>query len=282
MKRIIVATDLSERSDRAIDRAIQLANKFAAPLTILHVVDEDLPTPIANQQHETARQNLRDHISSIAGAGTAKIDISIQFGRDWIEILRQAEAGQAELIVLGVHRERGLEGLFRGTTVERALRNGDAPVLVVKNRAAREYRRVIVGVDFSVYSRRAVEFALHFAPDATIHLVHAFDFPFKSFLAGPESRSGMRQRDEVELVRMIDHEMSGFLAGLEADMGRIEKVMQEGGPDEVIAAKVTALDADLLVLGTHGRTGVAHAFLGSIAEMFLADPPCDVVAVKAW
>jgi nucleotide-binding universal stress UspA family protein len=78
--------------------------------------------------------------------------------------------------------------------------------------------------------------------------------------------------------------MSGFLSGLEGNLsGRsIGQVITHGDPHDVIREQVDALGIDLLVMGTHGRTGVAHAVLGSVAESFLTNPPCDVVAVKAW
>ena len=81
---------------------------------------------------------------------------------------------------------------------------------------------------------------------------------------------------------MIDQETGHFLAGLETGSVQMEKVMRVGGPQEVIHGQVVERGADLLVLGTHGRTGVAHALLGSVAEWFLTNPPCDIVAVKAW
>ena len=58
--------------------------------------------------------------------------------------------------------------------------------------------------------------------------------------------------------------------------------MEEGAVREVIGRQVSRLNPDLLVIGTHGRTGVAHAFLGSVAEDLLKNPPCDVLVVKAW
>lgn len=282
MKRILVATDLSERSDRAIDRAILLARHFRATLTVVHVIDEDLPASVADKQQRAAKASLRDHLASIAGAKDLEIAMTVDFGKDWTGILRQADAEESELIVLGLHRETGMEGLFRGTTVERVVRNGDVPVLVVKNRAARDYGKVVVGIDFSVYSQRALDFATGFAPDARTYLVHAYDIPFRSYLSTSDPESEVSQRHDAQITGMIGQEMTHFLAGLQAKPARMNTVTREGGPQEVIRGQVSELGADLLVLGTHGRTGVAHALLGSVAEGFLTDPPCDVVAVKAW
>ena len=81
---------------------------------------------------------------------------------------------------------------------------------------------------------------------------------------------------------MIDEEMATFLASLEVNEPKLHRVMQEGSAQEVLHRQISRLEPDLLVIGTHGRTGVAHAFLGSVAEDLLRAPPCDVLAVKAW
>ena len=81
---------------------------------------------------------------------------------------------------------------------------------------------------------------------------------------------------------MIEDEMAGFLAGIKGSPPRIEQIMEEGVAREVIARQVDLLKPELLVIGTHGRTGVAHALLGSVAEDVLNNPPCDVLVVKAW
>ncbi|MEX2616040.1 MAG: universal stress protein [Alphaproteobacteria bacterium] len=282
MKRILVATDLSERSDRAIGRAILLAKTLSARLTVLHVIDDDLPASVAETQKQVAGQSMREHLASIPGAKDLDTNLVVGFGKDWSKILQQADTEQSELVILGLHRKSGLGSMFRGTTVERVVRNGDTPVLVAKNRPTRDYRVIVVGVDFSIYSRRALEFALDFSKNSRIQLVHAYEIPFKGFLPSANTHAEMRKRDETLFREMVDQEVEVFLAGLDAQRGRIEIVVSEGDPHSVINAQVAALDADLLVLGTHGRTGVARAFLGSVAEGFLTDPPADVVAVKAW
>jgi nucleotide-binding universal stress UspA family protein len=59
-------------------------------------------------------------------------------------------------------------------------------------------------------------------------------------------------------------------------------VLRRGAVGEVLREQIATLKPDLLVVGTHGRTGVAGAVLGSVATGLLSDPPCDVLAVKAW
>ena len=127
-----------------------------------------------------------------------------------------------------MHRGSQLADMFRGTPVERIIRPSKIPVLLAKETVRAPYSNVMVGVDFSVYSRRAVEFVVRFVPGGCFRLV------------------------------------------------------QEGMVREVLQRQIGRQKPDLLVIGTHGRTGVAHAFLGSVAEELLREPPCDVLAVKAW
>lgn len=281
MKRLLLATDLSARSDRATDRAVALARHFGASLTILNVVDDDLPARVADHQKLCAEEILSEQVGRLTDLGAATVSSRVVFGQDWKSVVDYADHEDVDLIILGLHRSER-EGLFRGTTVERVMRHSAVPVLVVKDRATAPYQRVAVGIDFSIYSRRAVEFAVRFAPQARIHLIHAFEVPFKGFLSGLTSVERTKKKHELQFAQLIDEEMSGFLSGVNVTGVRLEKRIREGAPGMVIAQEVAALKADLLILGTHGRTGVAHALLGSVAETFLNDPPCDVLAVKAW
>ena len=152
----------------------------------------------------------------------------------------------------------------------------------MKERVNDAYRRIMVGVDFSVYSRRAVEFAVKFVPNGDFHLVHAYDVPFKGFLYGHDVRREVNEQHEAQFKDMVEEEMAVFLASLQEGAPKLERVMQEGTVREVIHRQIGLLKPDLLVIGTHGRTGVAHALLGSVAEDLLKAPPCDVLAVNAW
>lgn len=101
-------------------------------------------------------------------------------------------------------------------------------------------------------------------------------------LASGEIQDKVDKQYEDKFEQMINGEMAMFLVGLKTNAPNLERVVQEGMVREVIQRQTGRQKPDLLVIGTHGRTGVAHAFLGSVAEDLLKDPPCDVLAVKAW
>jgi nucleotide-binding universal stress UspA family protein len=115
---------------------------------------------------------------------SAQADVSVVFGEHYSTIIDMAEKENADLVVVGKHRQDALLDLFRGSTGERLLRFGARPVLVVKDRATIPYLRALVAVDFSSCSRKAWLFALELFPDAQFELMHAFDIPLPGAASG--------------------------------------------------------------------------------------------------
>lgn len=269
--RILAATDLSARSDRAIERAVLLAGETGAALTVLHVVDADLPARTADRQVDDARRLIGAHVASLPGATAITCDSRIVFGKDHVDVLAVAEEVKAGLVVLGIHRNETRE-LFRGTTAERVIRDGVTPVLLVKARPAGPYRRPLVAVDFSECSAIAVEFAARLLPGRKFDLVHAFDTPYKAFLADESNRR--------EASRTHHEQMEEFVLRHCAHLQpRPVQIVRQGSVRQVIRDQVEHLRPDVLIVGTHGRSGITRAVLGSVAEDLLSQPPCDVLAV---
>ncbi|MFP4269069.1 MAG: universal stress protein [Alphaproteobacteria bacterium] len=161
------------------------------------------------------------------------------------------------------------------------MRTCAVPVLIVRDPVKGPYERVLAAVDFSVFARRAVEFTLGFLPNAEVELIHAFNVPFGGFLKGEDTRDQMVAEIDARVRKLLDEEMATFLAQLDDAAGQLRGVMLEGGVREVLIARVQQTALDLLVIGTHGRSGLAHAVLGSVAEDLLRSPPCDVLTVGA-
>lgn len=277
--RMLVATDLSARSDRAVERAVAMAWSTGAALTILHVVDADLPVRLADRQAAEARTLIAEYVATVPGRDAVAPAIEVVFGRDHRDIADIAAKMGAGLIVTGVHRNETPE-LFRGTTVEHLIRGGPCPVLMVKAKPLRPYRRVVIGVDFSECSRRAVKFAVRLLPDSEFHLVHAFDVPFKAFLSGDEIRREASKGHQEQMDSFVGEDFSAFRTASQVAPARLFQIVSQGTVRQVIQEQSERLKADLLVVGTHGRSGIAHALLGSVAEDLLSRPPCDVLAVR--
>lgn len=282
IQNLLVATDLSPRSDRALERAWRLALDHEAHLTVLHVSDEDLPEQIANNRQEEAVYLIKEQVSSFGREAEQHVAVKVVGGNAMHGILDEAEKTGADLIILGTHRRDFLGDFFTGTTVERVIRYANRSVLVVTAPVADPYRRVLVGIDFSVHSRKAAEFALRFVKNGEFFLSHAYDVPYGGFLSGQSAEEEIADNRKARMEAMLEQEMATFLKTLPSPPARIEPMLRRGGVSEVLCGQVTALKSDLLVVGAQGSSGIAQSVLGSAATRLLSDPPCDVLAVKAW
>ncbi len=136
-----------------------------------------------------------------------------------------------------------------------------------------------------MYSRAAIRQALQIAPDARFHLVHAYELPFRGFLAGQSVASEAAYAERLELNAFLKEEMDALerrARDLGSVPGKVETTIAEGDPRAVLRDVCTRTNADLLVLGTHGRAGVSRAIWGSVAADMLEEPPCDMLIVRPF
>jgi nucleotide-binding universal stress UspA family protein len=196
-------------------------------------------------------------------------------------ILRTAAAMKADLIVMGAHRKQLLQDIFVGTTIERVIRTGPYPVLMVNNEVKQPYRTVLAAADMSEPSANAVRAAesAGLIGDGRVTLLHAF-VPLgkgKMSMAGIERArideyvAGERERAMNELVT--------FLAASKLADRRWSLRVEEGSAFEVISRVVEEMTPDLVVMGTHGRSGIIKVLLGSVTEKALRSLDVDILAV---
>jgi universal stress protein E len=281
MKKLLVATDLSSRAERALARAMRLAREHRAELRVLYVIEGDLPAHLAEAQRVEAERILAGRLQAMAGEAKVSSSVSLARGKPFAEILREGASWPADLIVIGTHQADLLQDMFRGTTAERVIRQGHIPVLVVRKEALDDYQRAVVGIDFSLHALRAAQCAFRLAPKAQFHLVHSFLSPFPHFLYG-DARAQAREMHTQAMNRAVDEELTAFLSRFGDQAPTIHRLVVNGLAQEVLLATASQLGADLLVAGTHGRTGIARAVLGSVATDLLQQASCDVLVAKAW
>ena len=278
-KKILLATDLSPRCDRALDRATSLAAEWHARLVVLHVLPE--PASVTNlpswRRPTDPRLEARKRVHRDVGdAEGVEIDVMVERGEPSSLILSVVERLGSELIVTGVARDETLGRMMLGTTVEKVVRETHVPMLVVKSRPRGIYRNVVVATDFSEGSRRALETALALLPAARVILFHAFDVSYEGFI---DDR--MAAREAVAEQAMT--ESRSFLAATPevAASGRsIETLCEYGEISALLEDLAQARGVDLVVLGTEGRSGLAHALLGSVAQRVLNRLSIDMLVVR--
>ena len=278
MKKILMATDLSSRCDRALQRAVALAEQFGAQLRVLHVVQEAFLEAMTAQQVSIARKAIEEQIAAINKSESANVEPHIIRGLDYEDIIREAESYHADLIVLGIHRHQRPE-LFQGTTIERVVRYGSTPVLMVKNTVTGPYRKALVGVDLSDQAKAALRHAARLTSGGVVQLIHVAHRPFVGFLSRDTQNRAVREQGE-QISSVIDDWIKEVSEQLGEKRPQFETLLRDGIVAATVRENAEALKSDLLTIGTHGRTGISHAIVGSVAEDLLASAPCDVLVVR--
>jgi nucleotide-binding universal stress UspA family protein len=279
--RLLLATDLSARCDRALDRAAQLAGEWKAELIALNV--QEAPTAPDQMlswasgeddegRHRIARQQLHRDLAGL----DVQVDVRTARGGEVPAIIREAAADSASgLVVTGVARSEPFGRFLLGSTVERLARTLPTPLLVVRTRARGSYQRIVVATDFSDSSRHALHAAARFFPGRELVLYHAYQLPL-SGIAGATTPA--RTGQDIETG-----ECAAFLAAsdLPADVrSRLRVVVGQGALETALCQYVREQEVDLVVMGTHGRSGLLDVLLGSTASRLLDWLPCDTLIVR--
>lgn len=280
MKRILAATDFSTRAHRAIRRAAILARQSGAELTLVHIVDEE-PESLAALEVAESHKILDEQIASVPELRGVPCRGIVEIGPPHDAIMKAAAAVGAHLIVMGSHRRQLLRDVFVGTTIERVIRGGACPVLMVNSEAAQPYARALAAIDLSDTSANALSSAsgLGILDNTHLTVAHAFSAIAKSKLALADvPRERITAYVETEQQRATT-ELQSYLTSLALDAANSSYYVAEGDPVPVISKAVDTIGPDLLIVGTHGRSGVARMLLGSVAEELLRTLEIDILAV---
>jgi nucleotide-binding universal stress UspA family protein len=283
-RRILFATDLSARCDRALDRSVALANAWRAELLVVHVLEqpEDLHDARLQQRLPSWRQPIdtatlvREQIRQDMLPATVNFGEVIEQGEPAHAILRTAQSYACELIVTGLARDETLGRFSVGGTVKRLLRRSDVPLLVVRGRARSHYQRIMVGTDFSDCSRHALQTALQLFPDQRLTVFHAYDAPHVRFAGNP---GALQQAYGNMTAEVCDDflQTSGIPVERRA---AIDQLVEPGSPRRLIHQYARDRGVQLIVLGTHGRGALTELFIGSTTREILASLPCDALVVR--
>jgi nucleotide-binding universal stress UspA family protein len=279
---ILVGLDATGRADPALSAALELGKRLGAPVRGLHAVPP-LPVALAGGELIPVAAGLdrsildawdarvRARIGGRLGAGARGFELATRFGSAASILLDEATAHDARLIVLGPHQKRGLIDFGR---TARAVLAG-APCSVWQQvREPTPVRRVLAAVDLSDASAGVIATARDLCAlfSARLEVLFVFQPPDPALLAVDEAALPANW-DVAALRRSAQADFERLLAGIDWKGVPHESTRVEGQPADEILAR--ARQADLLVLGTHGRGRLLSFVLGSVAYAVLraAEPP---------
>lgn len=265
-KKILLATDLTARGDRPFARTTMLAKQWKADRTILFV---------SSGKKEVDLEKVEAQLIQTYGTDADNCNLVINYGKPPKIIAETALQLESDLIIVGAARHNNISDFFLGTAVDHLVHHAAAPVLIVKQRPRADYSRILVATDFSNFSVNALQTALRLFPAARIELVHAFHVAYEAWLKSDGVAAEMRAEAEREMQQFMDD-----LELAENDRARITTQLIEGNLHQSVYTRLDNGNADLLVLGTHGRGGFVQATIGSRASEMLGWSPVDVLMVR--
>ncbi len=278
-ERLLLATDLSPRCDRALDRSVQLAKSWQAELKVLNVVDAPkAPDQILAWATGDEAQDPRLEALAQINQDLAHLQIEanvalIRSGNVAETIRRVAHDSKAGLVVTGVARDEPFGRFLLGSSVERLARTLERPLLIVRNRTYGAYRRIAVASDLSAGSRTALQAATRWFAGSDVALFHARAQPkgLASAPSGADPRPASAADQELCAQFVVD---SGIPP---ADVTQVVAV--EGALESTLTQYVRRHAVDLVVMGPHESAGFLDALMGSSLDRLLQWVPCDVLVV---
>ena len=287
--RILIPTDFSPAAEVACHLGARLAHSFKAGVILFHAIPGVELLEVMNRAKgrtqvdvlDDVRERLRGWFESVVVPELRRVitvEVKVKVGEPIPEIAEMAKRSGADLILMATHGRTGLAHLLMGSVTEAVLRSGPVPVLALKlgqgDRPLTAVKRIMWATDLSPVSERAWRYALKLADAfaAEVILLHAVR--------------------PTKLAGLGDQAQEHYLAPLRAELERRQQSVESlglcarrkvvvGVPAEVIVIEAQAEQADLVVVGTHGRSGLPHVLLGSVAEAVIRKAPCPVLAVKA-
>ena len=290
MTNIVVGVDGSESSQAALEWAVAEAKLRGTPVTALmawgyldqhHVPAEDRSFD-PDYDEASARDALAQYVDDVLGPEAAA-DVELRPSCDLPFRALLEAGGDAEVLVVGARGRGGFAGLLLGSVSQKVLHHAPCPVAVIRAGHGPSPKdgegRIVVGVDGSPNSDAALRWAITEARrrDASVEVVHAWHLPFVApypYVSG-DLDTATFERDAHEVLDQAVRRAKP------APQDRITTLLSLSGPSSLLLE--ASKGADLIVVGSHGRSGVKAALLGSISHQVTLHATCPVVVVpEGW
>jgi nucleotide-binding universal stress UspA family protein len=288
LKKIVVGHDLRAGGETALKSAAVLAKRCAAALRLVHVIEPQhsylrmshpLTTPYTVEEIAQKTGAILQALTVSPEVAGLQVEYEVRRGKPFIELIIARRAWQADLIVVGSAGAHGPN--FLGSTSERVVRKATVPVMVAKKVLSPAAKTFLVPTDFSDCAKKAAEEALTLAESFSARVVffHAVDL-YPVYTIAYTDDLGVSVPMPPPPPEAIENEWEAFLAGL-----RLEKIGWETRTEEDQAASAIVRQseqshADLIVMGTHGRSHLAHMLMGSVTERVVHEASCPVLTIR--
>lgn len=271
---ILLATDFRTASQKAAEVTVRMAKALGARVTVLHVREEYLTWPVSPFENQDQLTNYLNNQQ------VELVEFMVHAGPPADLIVRKAHDIDADLLVIGAGEKIRHDQLAVGPIAEAILEHAEPPVLVVNPYGPElRFAKILCPVDHSRVSRRALEDAIQLARTFGGQLIVLSVVPEVSWLTAA-IETGQFTDAKLEHETKWIKEFDEFLTTVSWDGVSWVREVRMGKPDEQIVAAAQEHQADLLVMGATGRTGLVRVLLGSVTRRVLRQLPCSLLLVK--
>lgn len=279
---VVVPTDFSEGSQQALERALRLPLGPKSKVTLIHVIPDDIPGVLRKEAIVEAERSLEKQLARVRPLAMERGLTPRQFVMDVLEgdaveqILKRAHTVEADVICMGRHgRASSVLELHIGSTAKSVVKRGDMAVLIVRTPAKASYQRALVSVDLTLASSKVLKTARPYVEEAQeVELLHASSVPYEDFVVVSGEKAEEFREDAFKAA-------TRDLKALVAKTGFKAETKVVGGDARLLILEEAKLrNAELIVVGTHGRRGVRKLILGSVAEWTMTHAHCDVLVTR--
>lgn len=298
IKKILYPTDFSNCSKQAYPHALFLAEKYGAELHILHVITihtgdaydpgydfphlEEYNIHLEKHAMEESDKLIKEHKVS----ETKIFKVQQRGYSPSATILQYAQDKNIDLIVLGTHGRRGLGYLFLGSVAEEVTRFARRPVYTIREEKSpipvEKINRILVPIDLSKFSKQALQYANELCQDygAELEVIHVVEERIHPALYDSSKSSIFEFTPEIRkkttgLIKKMFDEISGSKV-------KYKIKITEGVAAREILKHIENNDIDMIVLTTHGASGLDQFLLGSVAEKIIRRSICPVFTIKSF
>jgi nucleotide-binding universal stress UspA family protein len=289
-QKILCATDFSPGSEHALRVAVRLAVRSQAELVIAHVWhvpvlafanELTFPADTLMRMIDDDKRGLTAALGEATRLGAPRVTTRLLTGVPWEQITETLQAEPAfDLVVMGTHGRTGMARVLLGSVAEKVVRHAPCSVLAVRGRGdVVPFRHVLCPVDFSESSHNAVELAATLVEPGGdgIQLLHAIELPM-TYSGDPLQTNFL-----VDLDRRATHQLEQWASKIHEEVAVpvVTRAMRGGPAAQALSALEDDPTFDLVVTGSHGRTGLQRVLLGSVAETIVRHAPCPVLVARA-
>lgn len=278
--KILCATDLTLKSDAAVDRAGVMATQLDAELVLLHVVEHSAFASVLEQRLQFSMERMKERTRAPQWRHALAPSTIIRIGDAPELVSRAAEDIGADLVVLGPH-SRETRGALMGTITARLLNERQWPVLIARQPVHGSYRRVLMALDLNPESAAVIRAAelLVLRDETKASIVHSCHVPYNALL----DAAGMDQQAIGDFPGMVTTQARENLAELlkQESAGSIDYrvIVSRNSPAVAIEKAAGDVQPDLIIMGTRGHGPLRRALLGSVASRVMESATTDVLVV---